>query len=141
MREIVALLLDARPTLGPKVEDFDPPELTGDPQVDEVLLRMDNVDQEAFTARYTVVRPLGEREAEAVVEQAPPDRKITVGDVVMLQNGSDTTTCRGEPPQCESGIDESALAFLGIGSEFYARNPATEIRVSMARRSGQHTIS
>jgi hypothetical protein len=102
---------------------------------------MDAVDEQAFAADFTIVRPLGQQESTARVEQAPPNRRIKVGDVVMLRTPTTASTCRETTHECQDGIDEAALAYLGIGSEFYAANPAAQIRVSMARRTGGHTIS
>ena len=90
-----------RPTLA------DGPVMTGDPNVDAVLERLDQAPQAVFSADYEVLTRFGDVTRPASVVQAGPARRsITGGSIRFLVEDSATATC----DQCASACARPARA-------------------------------
>lgn len=138
---LVGCATGERPTLGPTTSAdpaADAP--TGVDAVDAMLSRLDAADDATFQATYSILRKLGSLSAEAVVAQQPPRTTVKVRDVVFVY-GDDEVTCPIEGDTCAEGLEEQRLSDLGITTHFFSESPATQIRVSMARRTGEPAIT
>ena len=111
---------------------------TGDATVDTMLGRIDAVSKVSFTATYSLTRKLGDATADARVSQAPPRLSIVIRDVKFIA-GDLERTCDLRTSQCVSGVLAQRVADVTAGLGFYGPTAATQIRVTMSRRSGAVT--
>lgn len=116
----------------PHFEDDDsPPDtaVSGDPNIDAVLQRLDTVGAATFTARFDVLTRFGVIDTSVVVSQAGPDRRsVTIGDVRYVREGDDTATCALDEGECREGIDESRVSDVQLNSQFFTRSAAARLR-------------
>ena len=90
-------------------------DMTGDPLIDEVLRRLDQVGTAQFGAEYTAVQAMGGATSTVrIAQQSPTQRSVTVGDIRFLTNGADTRTCDLAVGTCEAGIQAQRISNTGI---------------------------
>lgn len=122
----------------PSFDDDAPPAVvTGDPDVDAVLDRLDSVATARFTAEYDVTTRFGDIESDAVVVQADDGRRsITVNDVRFVIGDGTDATCNLVTAECEATINDARISDLNFTHEFYAPSFAARLRVDANRRVG-----
>jgi hypothetical protein len=112
---------------------------TGDAAADAVLALLDAAEGQRFTARYDLVRPLGEVTSTGTVVHDLDAAVVTVGDVRFFF-GAAPRTCVGTA--CEDGIQDARVSDrLPMGAAFFAERPARVLRVSVGRRAGPTVAS
>jgi hypothetical protein len=109
-----------RPTLGAVVDRGKSigRQGTGNELVDKVLIPLETLDAETFTATYTVTPKAGGAPYEVVVTQAQPlARSISMGDALFLKNG-ESLTCVVSAAACTAGVDNSKATAPLTGTYF-----------------------
>ncbi|HEU4842073.1 MAG TPA: hypothetical protein VFT09_11540 [Ilumatobacteraceae bacterium] len=125
-----------RPTLA------DGPVMTGDPNVDAVLERLDQAPQAVFSADYDVLTRFGDvTRAASVVQAGPSRRSITVGSIRFLVEDSATATCDLETSVCTDTIDAARISDTQLAPDFYATSAATRLRRDANGRTGDTVAS
>jgi hypothetical protein len=108
----------------------------GDAAVDTVLSRLEQPAGPDFTARYQVVRRIGDVRTEATVVRHGGDVSVIIGDTRFLL-GDRPRTCTVSTGACEDGtLDQRVFGDAGISSAFWSSGPAHALRVAYARRTG-----
>jgi hypothetical protein len=116
--------------------DADEPtqEATGDAAIDAVLERLDRVGLAQFTADYTVLTRLGNKESTATVVQADNSRRsITINDVRFLDGSGTVATCNLTTAECEAVINDARVSDVQITHDFYGSSFARRLRVDAGR--------
>jgi hypothetical protein len=133
----VAALALASCMTGPRPSfDADDPaqQATGDPAIDAVLERLDQVPLEQFTADYTILTRLGGIESTATVVQADNSRRsITINNVRFLDGVGTSTTCNLATAECEAVINDARVSDLLLTHDFYGTSFARRLRVDAGR--------
>lgn len=134
---VMAALTLASCATGPRPSfDADEPaqQATGDPAIDAVLERLGRVGIEQFTADYTVLTRLGDKESTATVVQADNSRRsITINDVRFLDGSGTAATCNLTTAECEAVINDARVSDIQITHDFYGSSFARRIRVDAGR--------
>jgi hypothetical protein len=120
--------------------------MTGDPAIDDVLVRMDEVSDSVFTAEYTALLAFGSTSSSVTVTQdgsAPPSlrRSVTIGDVRYISTNDATSTCSVAATECSSGIDAARVSDTGVTPEFAFGDMAKRLRRDAIARIGNTTAS
>ena len=133
----MAALTLASCATGPRPSfDADEPaqQATGDPAIDAVLERLGRVGIEQFTADYTVLTRLGDKESTATVVQADNSRRsITINDVRFLDGSGTAATCNLTTAECEAVINDARVSDIQITHDFYGSSFARRLRVDAGR--------
>ena len=107
---------------------------TGDPGIDAVLERLDRVGLEQFTADYTILTRLGDKESTATVVQADNSRRsITINAVRFLDGSGTVATCDLTTAECEAVINDARVSDIQITHDFYGSSFARRLRVDAGR--------
>ena len=107
---------------------------TGDPAIDAVLERLDRVGLEQFTADYTILTRLGDKESTATVVQADNSRRsITINAVRFLDGSGTVATCDLTTAECEAVINDARVSDIQITHDFYGSSFARRMRVDAGR--------
>jgi hypothetical protein len=117
--------------------DVDQPALepSGDPAIDAVLDRLDDVGLQQFTADYAILTRLGGLNSTATVVQADESRRsITVNDVRFLDGTGTAATCNLTTDECEAVINDARVSDLQLNHDFYGSSMARRLRVDAGRR-------
>jgi len=134
---VVATLALAACATGPRPSfDADEPAQTptGDPAIDAVLERLDRVGLEQFTADYTILTRLGDKESTATVVQADNSRRsITINAVRFLDGSGTVATCNLATAECEAVINDARVSDIQITHDFYGSSFARRLRVDAGR--------
>ena len=107
---------------------------------DSVLQALEASEASPLTATYTITTRFGNTTTEAAVVRSGDRVSVTIGDVRFVTDG-DSRTCRLSTGACEDGFQEAWVSDTSVTSGFYAPSPARQLRVSLARRSGEPTAS
>jgi hypothetical protein len=112
-------------------------ELTGRPEIDDVLERLDATPFAQFSADYVVVTKFDQLTSDASVVQANDGRRsITINQVRYIVDGASQATCDLAVGQCEATINDARTSDVLLTHEFYAAAFATRLRVDAQRRIG-----
>jgi hypothetical protein len=117
--------------------DVDQPALepSGDPGIDAVFDRLDDVGLQQFTADYAILTRLGGLNSTATVVQADESRRsITVNDVRFLDGTGTAATCNLTTDECEAVINDARVSDLQLSHDFYGSSMARRLRVDAGRR-------
>ena len=107
---------------------------TGDAAVDAVLERLDRVGLEQFTADYTILTRLGNKESTATVVQASDSRRsITINTVRFLDGIGTASTCDLTTAECEAVLNDARVSDVQITHDFYGSSFARRLRVDAGR--------
>lgn len=133
---IVASLSACATGLRPSFDEEQPPQAdTGDAAVDAVLQRLDAVDQQQFTADYTILTRLGSLNSTATVVQADNSRRsITVNQVRFVNGPGITATCDLATGECEASINDARTSDVQVSHDFYGVSMARRLRVDAGRK-------
>jgi hypothetical protein len=113
---------------------------TGNAAADAVLQLLEGDPAPAFTAHYTIATKFARKTTQATVARSGDRRSITIGKVRFLSDGREQT-CNVDTGRCVDGIQEARVSDTAVTSEFSAASPARQLRVSLARRTGEPTGS
>jgi hypothetical protein len=111
--------------------------MTGDPAIDAVLGRLDQVSSAVFTASYRTVLVFNGTMSEVVVGQADPTRRsTTVNDVRFISEPSSNRTCIVSTGQCSPSIDAARTSDTGVTPNFVFGDIAKRLRRDAVSRVG-----
>jgi hypothetical protein len=133
---LAACATGPRPTLGAVVDRGKAigRQGTGDAMVDKVLIPLESLDTETFTATYLVTPKAGGAPFEVVVAQMQPlARSVTMGDALFLKSG-DAVTCVVSAGACTAGVDNSK-AVPPLTGTFFDDDVKTLIRTALAGKT------
>ena len=108
-------------------------EMTGAPEIDAVLERLDATSARTFSPpTTTTTTKLGSGIGDAqVVQEGTLRRSITVNDVRFLVTGDTTATCDLATAECEATINDARLSDLMLTHEFSTDAFARRLFASM----------
>ncbi len=116
--------------------------MTGDPAVDAVLDRLDDVAGATFTAQYTVVNALGQPfDAAATQEAAARRRSVTIGNVRFIIDPQGARTCRVAERTCEEGLLPERVSDTNLTPTFVFGDMATRLRIDATRNVAPTTTT
>jgi hypothetical protein len=133
---LAACATGPRPTLGAVVDRGKAigRQGTGDAMVDKLLIPLESLDAETFTATYVVTPKAGGNPFEVVVAQAQPlARSVSIGDALFLKSG-DSVTCVVSAGSCAAGVDNSK-AVPPLSGTFFDDDVKTMIRTAYAGKT------
>jgi hypothetical protein len=125
----------------PSFDDDDPSrEMTGAPEIDAVLERLDATPVKTFNAMYSTTTKLGGLSGAGEVVQAGNNRRsVTLNDVRFIFEGDSTATCNLATGECEASINDARTSDLMLTHEFYSDSFARRLRVDADRRVADPT--
>lgn len=117
-------------------------QLTGDPAIDAVLGRLDQVTSSVFTADYRTVLVFDGTMSEVRASQAGPTRRsTTVGDVRYISDDAGSRTCSVSAATCTPTIDAAATSNTGVTPDFVFGDVAKRLRRDALARIAPTTAS
>lgn len=118
-----------RPTL-------DPAPTVDDPAAAVVIERLERADSVNFTATYEITPTSTTQATPAIVRQLDGRRRVTIGDVDYLSDGTVSETCRRTAADCVDYIDDTRISDLAITHRFWSDGFSTRLSIDAARRVG-----
>lgn len=118
-----------RPTL------IDRPEVD-DPAVRAVLDRLATASSGDFTATYEITPTSTGTSTEATVVQAGGRRRITIGAVDYLTDGTVNRTCTNDERGCVDFLDDARISDLNITHRFWGDAFLARLELDASRRVG-----
>ena len=114
------------------------PLTSGDPAVDEVLIRLDTAPRSTFTGTYEAAAREADLLTPATVSQEGTERRsVTIGDVRFLYDGSSMATCDLADETCSDAIESDWVSDTELTPDFYATGAAARLRADAEARTGQ----
>ena len=111
--------------------------MSGDPAIDAVLGRLDQVSSAVFTASYRTVVVYDGTMSEMVAGQADPTRQsTTVNDIRYVIEPSGSRTCTVSTGQCSPSIDAARISDTGVTPSFVFGDVAKRLRRDAIARIG-----
>lgn len=115
-------------------------EMTGDPNIDGVLERLDRVTEARFTAEYTaIVSRTGASTTVRVAQTSPTRRSVTIGTHRFLSEEGVTRTCDVTTGNCEQGILAQRVSDTGVTPEMIFGDLAKRLRFDATANVGATT--
>lgn len=126
-----------RPSLSDDV--FASGNTTGDPAVDAVLAKLDDVSASpsSLTAGYDVLTKFGEATHHATVTLDSASRAVTMDQVRYIQTGGGSQTCIASV--CSPDLNPTAISDTQLTIDFYGASAARRLRVDAAAKIGPST--
>ena len=116
--------------------------MSGDPAIDAVLGRLDQVSSAVFTAGYRTVLVFDGTMSEVAATQADPtSRSTTVNDVRYITEPSGNRTCSVSTAQCTPSIDAARTSNTGVTPDFVFGDVAKRLRRDAISRIGPTVAS
>jgi len=117
------------------------PGLESTPVIDDaaaavVIERLERIGSRTFTATYDIIPSTTGETTIATVRQDDGLRRITIGDVEYVTDGSATETCLLPDGGCAEGIDDARVSNLNITHQFWSDAFATRLAIDASRRVG-----
>lgn len=116
--------------------------MSGDPAIDAVLGRLDQVSSAVFTAGYRTVLVYNGTMSDMVAGQADPTRRsTTVNDVRYVSEPTGSRTCTVSTGQCSPSIDAARISDTGVTPDFVFGDVAKRLRRDALSRIGPTVAS
>jgi hypothetical protein len=116
--------------------------MSGDPAIDAVLGRLDQVSSAVFTAGYRTVLVFDGTMSEVVTTQVDPTtRSTTVNDVRYITEPAGNRTCAVSTAQCSPTIDAARTSNTGVTPDFVFGDVAKRLRRDAISRIGPTSAS
>ena len=113
------------------------PMTSGDPAVDDVLIRLDTAPRSTFGGMYEVLTRDGDLLTPVTVAQEGSERRsVTIGDIRFLFDGSSMATCDLAGGTCSDTIDTDLVSDTRLTPDFYATGAAARLRQDAEARTG-----
>lgn len=117
-------------------------QMTGDPAIDAVLGRFDQVSSSVFTADYRTVLVFDGTMSDVRASQAGPTRRsLTVGDVRYITDDAGGRTCSVSAATCRPSVDGAATSNTGVTPDFVFGDVAKRLRRDALARIAPTTAS
>ncbi len=115
---------------------FAPAPVVDDSAAAVVIERLERADSVNFTATYEITPTNTTQATPAIVRQLDGRRRVTIGDVDYLSDGTANETCRRSAGDCVGYIDDTRISDLGITNRFWSDGFSTRLAIDAARRVG-----
>lgn len=120
-------LTGERPTLVPDVPVDDAAAAT-------VLERLERADGARFTASYVITPTRTGQPTTALVVQDGSTKRITIGEVEFVTDGTVSETCQLDTGECVENLDDARISDLAVTHRFYAGSFAQRLELDASRR-------
>lgn len=107
-----------------------------DPTAQAVLDRLGTVPTLEFTATYQITPTQTDEATTATIVQSGTRRRVTIGDVDYLTDGSVTRTCSNDDRGCVDFLDDARVSDLNVTHRFWGDAFATRLELDASRRIG-----
>lgn len=107
-----------------------------DPAVQAVLDRLGTAASAEFTARYQITSTRAGEPTDASVVQSGTRRRVTVGDVDFLSDGTVARTCENNDRGCVDFLDDARISDLNITHRFWGDAFEARLELDASRRIG-----
>jgi hypothetical protein len=118
-----------RPTL------IDRPDID-DPAAQAVIDRLGTAASSDFTATYEITPTLTNTATTATVVQSGTRRRVTVGEIAFLTDGTVNRTCTNDDRGCVDYIDDARISDLNITHRFWGDAFRARLELDASRRIG-----
>lgn len=124
----------------PSFEAENPLIVSGNADIDAVLLRLDSTPFAEFTADYDIETRLGGLQSKATAVQAAGGRRsVTINSIRYLVDNGQEATCDIEEGECEAVINTARTSDVAVFDRFYGADFAARLRADAGRRVGDVT--
>jgi hypothetical protein len=115
------------------------PTLVESPQVDDpaaqaVIDRLATASSAEFTATYEITPTLTGETTTATVSQDGMRRRITIGDVDFISDGTVSRTCSNDERGCVDFLDDARVSDLNITHRFWGDAFRSRLELDASRR-------
>jgi hypothetical protein len=126
MSALAGCALGERPTLvdEPQVED---------PAAKAVLDRLEKASDATFTATYEITPSLTGQATPAEVVQDGTRRRVTIGSIEFITEGTNTRTCDATGAECVDGLNDARISDLSITNAFWGDSAAAKLTRDVGR--------
>lgn len=107
-----------------------------DPASQAVIDRLATAASAEFTATYAITPTLTGEVTNATVAQSGTRRRVTIGDVDFLSDGTVTRTCENNDRGCVDFLDDARVSDLNITHRFWGDAFQTRLELDASRRIG-----
>ena len=107
-----------------------------DPAAIAVIDRLGTASSGEFTATYEITPTLTNEATTATVVQAGSRRRVTVGEVDFLTDGTVNRTCENNDRGCVAFIDDARISDLNITHRFWGDAFRARVELDASRRIG-----
>ena len=118
-----------RPTL------IDRPDVD-DPAAQAVIDRLGTAASSDFTATYEITPTLTNTATTATVVQSGTRRRVTVGEIAFLTDGTVNRTCTNDDRGCVDYLDDARISDLNITHRFWGDAFRARLELDASRRIG-----
>ena len=118
-----------RPSLAPETS-------VDDAAVQSVLDRLDRADSLDFIATYNIIPSSTGDTTQATVAQLGGRRRVKIGDVEFIADGTVARTCRTDIDECDDFLDDARISDLNLTHRFWSSGIAARLVVDASRRIG-----
>ena len=107
-----------------------------DPAAQAVLDRLGTASSAEFTATYEITPTSAAGPTRATVVQSGTRRRVTVGDVDFLSDGTVTRTCENNDRGCVDFLDDARISDLNVTHRFWGDAFEARLELDASRRIG-----
>lgn len=107
-----------------------------DPATQAVIDRLDTVSSAVFTATYEITPTLTGQPVTATVSQDGTRRRVTIGDVDFITDGTVVRTCSRTDDSCVDFLDDARVSDLNITHRFWGDAFRARLELDASRRVG-----
>ncbi|HSJ91326.1 MAG TPA: hypothetical protein VK917_04615 [Ilumatobacter sp.] len=107
-----------------------------DPAARAVLDRLDTSSTTEFTATYEITPTLTGQPTPATVVQSGTRRRVSIGDVDFISDGTMTRTCIRDDGDCVDFLDDARVSDLNITHRFWGDAFRARLELDASRRIG-----
>lgn len=107
-----------------------------DPASQAVIDRLGTASSGEFTATYEITPTFTDTVTTAMVMQAGTRRRITVGEIDFLSDGTVNRTCENNDRGCVDFIDDARISDLNITHRFWGDAFRARLELDASRRIG-----
>jgi hypothetical protein len=118
-----------RPSLAPETS-------VDDEAVQTVLDRLDRADSLNFIATYNIIPSSTGDTTQATVVQLDGRRRVKIGDVEFITDGTVARTCRTDVEDCSDFLDDALVSNLNVTHAFWGPAFRTRLELDAVRRIG-----
>jgi hypothetical protein len=107
-----------------------------DPAAQAVVDRLGTSSTAEFTARYEITPTLTNEPTLATVRQSVTRRRVTIGEIDFISDGTVTRTCENSDRGCVDFLDEARISDLNITHRFWGDAFQARLELDASRRIG-----
>jgi hypothetical protein len=107
-----------------------------DPAAQGVLDRLGTSSTAEFTATYEITPTLTGQPTTATVVQSGTRRRVSIGDVDFISDGTVARTCENNDRGCVDFLDDARVSDLNVTHRFWGDAFQTRLELDASRRIG-----